>query len=85
VVRELEHLKIETRLIGESFECVIHTTLLSHTLYPNGHSGTDTSPGFWLWNKPTDMSHGQCLSEDRGCGEGGDVCVTLLSDTICLL
>ena len=54
-----------------------YTTLLSDTLKPNGHTGTDTRPGVWLHNKPTDLS--VCVSEDRGYGEGGVVYVTLLS------
>ncbi len=40
-----------------------HTTLMSDTLYPNDHSETDTSPGVWLFNKPTDLS--VCVSEKR--------------------
>ena len=50
-----------------------HATLLSDTLQPNGHTGTDTSPGVWLRNKPTDLS--ACVTEKRGHGEGGVVYV----------
>ena len=28
----------------------VYVTLLSYTLYPNGHGGTDTSPGVWFLN-----------------------------------
>jgi hypothetical protein len=48
----------------------VYTTLLSYTLYPNGHTGTDTRPGVWLCNKPTDQS--VCVIEERE-HEGGTV------------
>ena len=41
----------------------VYTTLLSYTIYPNGHTGTDTRPGIWLCNKPTDQS--VCVIEER--------------------
>ena len=44
----------------------VYDTLLSYTLYPNGRTGTGTSPGVWLRNKPTDRS--VCVSEESGHG-----------------
>ena len=38
------------------------------TKHPNGLTGTDTSPGVWLHNKPTDLS--VCVSKE-GEYEGG--------------
>ena len=38
-----------------SGECT-HDNLLSDTLKSNGLVGTDTRPGVWLRNKPTDLS-----------------------------
>ena len=43
---------------------VPYGTLLSDTLYPNGHTETDTSPGAWLHNKPMDQR--TCVSEECG-------------------
>ena len=43
---------------------------ISDTLHPNSHSGTGTSPGVWLCNKPTDLS--VCVIEERD-HEGGVV------------
>jgi hypothetical protein len=70
--------KIEKRLIGESFECVFpcYSTTVSDTLKPNGHPEKGTRTGVWLRNKPTDLS--ACVSEECGHGEGGVVYDTLL-------
>ena len=64
----------------------VYGTQLLYTLYPNGHSGTDTRSEVWLLksllrlNKPTDQC--VCEREERGHGEGVCVCTTLLSDTL---
>ena len=65
----------EERGHGEGV-CVC-ATLLSDTLYPNGHTETDTRPGVWLCNKPMDLS--AFVSEECGHGERESVCDTLLS------
>ena len=57
----------------------VYTTLSSDTLQSNGHTGTDTSTGVWLINKPMDLS--VYVSEECGHGEGGGVYTTLPSDT----
>ena len=57
-----------------------HATLLSDTLKPNGHTGTDTRPGVWLSNKPTDLS--SCVIVDRRHGEDGCVCSSVVRYTI---
>ena len=51
-----------------------HVTLVSDTLKPNGHTGTDTRPGLWLHNKPMDLSVN--VSEECGHEEGGGVYTT---------
>ena len=58
----------------------VYDTLMSDTLYPNGHTGTDTRTGGWFHNKPTDLS--VCVSDERGHEEGGGVYATLMSDTL---
>ena len=50
-------------------------TLMSDTLKSNGRGGTDTRPGVWLCNKPTDLS--TCVSEECGHGDSGVVYSTL--------
>ena len=57
-----------------------HDTLMSDTIKPNGRTGTDTRPGVWLPNKPTDLS--ACVIEECGHGEGGVPYVTLLSELL---
>ena len=55
---------------------VVYDTLLSDTLHPNGRTGTDTSPGVRLHNKPTDQS--TCVSEE--CDDEGGTVVKLNSE-----
>ncbi len=42
----------------------VYVPLLSDTIQPNGRTGTGTSPGVWLCNKPTDLS--PCVREEHG-------------------
>ena len=55
--------------------CTVKQICLEHYWIPltvglaDGHGGTDTRPGVWLCNKPTDLS--ACVSEE--CGNQGEV------------
>ena len=59
----------------------VNSTLMSDTLWSNGHTGTGGRTGVWFHHKPKELI--VSVSEECSDGEGGDVYPTLMvSDTL---